>query len=101
MITSNIDIQDGLVNGACGTLDKISICNKTNVPIYLWLNFDNNKVGNIVKSKFTSFMKSNNINANLVPIQKIQTRFNTKSYHEIFREEFPVVPAEAITIHKS
>ena len=46
-------------------------------------------------------MDNNNLPKNLIPIEKVSSRISMKSQYEIFREQFPIVPAESITIHKS
>ena len=48
MIVINIDVEDGLVNGACGIIKHITFSDK-NVPLIIWLEFDNDKIGINVK----------------------------------------------------
>lgn len=101
MVTSNIDCEDGLVNGATGTLGHVTLLNDQAIKI--WLNFNDNDIGKRARSPFTEYMKKHNINLNFVPIAPHSVPLNVKKLteHNIVREQFPVVPAEAITIHKS
>lgn len=47
MITTNIDVSDGLVNGGTGMLEHITISDEEEkVPKTLWLRFENSNVGN-------------------------------------------------------
>ena len=46
-------------------------------------------------------MDNTNLSKNLIPIEKVSSRISTKNQYEIFREQFPIVSAESITIHKS
>ncbi|CAD6226277.1 GSCOCG00011864001-RA-CDS, partial [Cotesia congregata] len=77
MVTVNIDVEDGLVNGAVGILQGYELNNKREIS-RLWLDFSDDQIDKIMK--------------NIQPTKKIVT---------IIREQFPLVPAEAITIHKS
>ena len=101
MITTNIDVEDGLVNGACGTLEYITF-NENETPNIVWLNFNNNnKIGKKIKTKYNQLMIQLKISTNLVPIIKIDVIINTKDNHQLIRKQIPLIPAEALTVHKS
>ncbi|KAL7307813.1 hypothetical protein TKK_0000133 [Trichogramma kaykai] len=99
MITTNINVEDGLVNGAYGTLKWIDYDNI--VPKTLWIDFGKNKkIG--MKAKNAYKLPYPNISEkNLIPIQKTHIINNLKTGIQITRCQFPLTPAEAITIHKS
>jgi PIF1-like helicase/Helitron helicase-like domain at N-terminus/OTU-like cysteine protease/Helicase len=103
MITCNIDIEDGLVNGTRGILKLIEISPKTNKPITLWFEFESGRVGKNLRLKTKEYMERQNIKKKWVPIQKIKTVVTAKqsSEYQIVREQFPIMPAEALTVHKS
>ncbi|XP_055845331.1 uncharacterized protein LOC129911529 [Episyrphus balteatus] len=104
MITTNIDVEDGLVNGACGELKHISMKPNTNEVDKIWILFPPNpRVGLKAQLSLKKFIESNNIDCNLVPIErKVHSiNVNTVNTYQILRKQFPIVPAEAITIHKS
>jgi len=101
MITNNIDTNDGLVNGAIGTLKLIE---KTNDQIIrLWLQFTEEHVGKHIRQELQNHIRINKIPVNLVPIGQVtlSIKIGLKSSSIIARKQFPLTIAEAITIHKS
>ncbi|XP_055856560.1 uncharacterized protein LOC129919626 isoform X2 [Episyrphus balteatus] len=104
MITTNIDVEDGLVNGACGELKHISMKPNTSEVDKIWILFPPNpQVGLKARQSLNKFIELNDIDRNLVPIErKVHSiNVNTVNTYQILRKQFPIVPAEAITIHKS
>lgn len=103
MMTVNCDTSDGLVNGAIGTLQKITY-GKTKdgktVPLKLWINFQKD-VGTKLKAR-TIFRSTAEPNT-WVPICQEKRLIHSWPGRnlEVVRSQFPFVPAEAITIHKS
>ncbi|CAD6209869.1 GSCOCG00010855001-RA-CDS, partial [Cotesia congregata] len=96
MVTVNIDVEDGLVNGAVGILQGYELNNKREIS-RLWLDFSDDQIGKkrrkeIPKEDHKNWTAIDKIMKNIQPTKKIVT---------IIREQFPLVPAEAITIHKS
>jgi hypothetical protein len=59
MMTSNINVLDGLANSACGTITHFSPpipegfdpSNDNFVPRYIWVKFDVERVGAITRGK--------------------------------------------------
>ena len=103
MITCNIDIEDGLVNGACGILKHITFKSNTQEPMRLWLDFQSKDVGKKARLKFVNQAKHEKIENTLTPISKISQVLNIskKVSFQVTRQQFPLNPAEAVTIHKS
>lgn len=102
MITVNVDTEDGLVNGTTGRLRAIDYgINKATGerrPLRLWLELDDIKAG---QNKRKSVQRR---------LQKSWTPLECVSYIikkwkasnlQIRRTQFPLVPAEAIIVHKS
>ncbi|XP_034944338.1 ATP-dependent DNA helicase PIF1-like [Chelonus insularis] len=102
MIIKNIDVEDGLVNGACGILKYIE-CKDANIPSTLWLDFHTPRVGINIRARHRDYMTKNNIDNVLTPIERIsiQTSVAQDDKYKILKNQFPIIPAEAITIHKS
>lgn len=102
MITDNIDVEDGLVNGAIGTLSHISCDNSGTHAVIVWLKFTDRSVGSKAISGYK--LNSHPATRNSVPIFRLSKLISNKGYHQqlqIYRSQFPLSPAEAITIHKS
>ena len=106
MMTVNLDIEDGLVNGACGQLMMIDYgkLQKTNetVPCRLWIKFSEEKTGRKARANFHNVMRSRNIDPSFTPVEPITRQINTRSTNfKVERKQFPLVPSEAMTIYKS
>ena len=94
MLTNNIDISDGLTNGAVGTVTHIISCADTVILV----EFDNKKVGRHAKGS----SRYKHIAQNSVPVKRYQATFNIdgrKSAHAS-RTQYPLVLSWAVTIHK-
>ena len=109
LMTLNSDIQDGLVNGATGILQRIEYGTKRNtlerVPCILWIEFDDPTVGKEkrAESKYR-YLRNKTIQSNWTPIGLETRRFQRGkgvSCYNIVRKQFPFIVAEALTIHKS
>ena len=100
MLTTNINIQDRLINGQMGTVIKIGI-NTNDEPNVLYVKFDDEKAGKTtINTSSNSFAKENR----LVPIEpvlaKIKVRPGKASSPEIQRIQFPITLSWACTVHK-
>ena len=83
MITTNIDVSDGLTNGAMGTVTNVVIDERTGKMITILVSFDIKHAGQ--EAMHTSVYKSTNRNA--VPIYKTQTTFPTHKKHHVKQQE--------------
>ena len=98
MLTTNIDVSDGLTNGAVGTV-KYVITEEISMRVKVILvEFDNRDVKQEAKSK--SLYK--HINSKAVPVCKTHAIFpvNGKTSFQTSQTQFPLVLAWAITIYK-
>ena len=97
MLTANVDVSDGLVNGAMGSIVRI-VTNDKNEATAIVVKFDSTNVG--LKCIQTSVYRREHPNA--VPICKHEVRFlaRGKKGAEITRIQFPITLAWATTIHK-
>ncbi|XP_069108223.1 uncharacterized protein [Argopecten irradians] len=99
-ITANLNIQDGLVNGACCHVRKIEYKQEnTDRPSIIWVQFEDNSTGLETRRTY-NHLRSPNIDNTWTPIFDTQRNFmyNRKSF---IRIQFPIRPAAAKTIHKS
>ena len=79
MITTNIDVSDGLTNGAMGTVRNVVTHERTGKMICILVAFDSKHVGQ--EAIHTSVYKSKNQNA--VPIYKTRVTFPIHKKHHI------------------
>jgi hypothetical protein len=107
MVTLNIQTNDGLTNGAIGVLKHVT-CKKVGengnqpIPSIAWLLFPNLKTGARTRSQFKGF-KPEFIDDAWTPItveSRIIVSWEGRNIR-VVRFQFPLTPAEAITIHKS
>ena len=101
MLTTNINIQDRLINGQMGTAFKIDVNQNTETPTVLYIKFDDPNAGkNLINTCGNPFARDNKV----VPIEpvlaKIKIRPGKASSPEIQRVQFPITLAWACTIHK-
>ncbi|GFT87254.1 ATP-dependent DNA helicase [Trichonephila clavipes] len=128
MITMNLDVEDGLVNGAIGTLkyieyiiedEQVTIYGTTEVDVEpqpststkirkrvrLWLEFPNPSMGQLcrVKAKPHVMCKCDVLDLKWTPIVTRAANIPLGGGENIKcrRNQFPVVSASMITIHKS
>ena len=71
MITTNIDVTDGLTNGVMGTVTNVVIDQTTGKISVILVAFDSEHVGQ--EARYTSVY--NSINQNAVPIHQTQATF--------------------------
>ena len=96
MLTQNIDVTDGLTNGAMGTVKQIIM--KEGDAKCILVVFDHPKVGEQAKKKsqFKHICKES------VPVSKVLTTFfiHGQKSAEVQRIQFPLTLSFAVTIHK-
>lgn len=125
MITTNVNIEDGIVNGAIGQLKHIDFKSATEpdaddptptnstttpivvdgVPYCLWLEFqENTRIGNMARVKHRPMLITRKeLRQTWTPIFKKTTTFPVSNNKTIKcrRTNFPLCQASAITTHKS
>ena len=97
MLTTNIDVGDGLTNGAMGTVSAVILNRNKRIHAVLVV-FHSEKIG--VHAKGNSQYK--HIDSCAVPVQRIEVLFSVKySKHVIVSQtQFPLSLCWAVTIHK-
>ena len=103
MVSTNIDIEDGLVNGSSGVLRWIDTYPVGDELIVqrVWIDFDYSSIGARARSKLGCRTLDGKA---LTPITRVERELPTKTGNTLVRVsrcQFPLVICEAITIHKS
>ena len=94
MLTKNIDVTDGLVNGVCGTVRHIVISQGERFPQTVYVHFDDDRVG--AQRRKDSANASSEL-VNCTPIFPEEDRVTVKGG---LRRQFPLKLAWACTVHK-
>jgi hypothetical protein len=103
VITRNIDIRDYLVNGTMGTLKHIIFDKDNKYAEVLFLDYGDDKVGNMQRDKYKSKFENNSkVRANWTPMyrESIALRMSKGSTWKIERKQFQLLLCEGQTIHK-
>ncbi|KAK7929411.1 hypothetical protein WMY93_005806 [Mugilogobius chulae] len=94
MLCKNIDVEDGLVNGVCGTVTHITDKEINGLPEAVYVQFDGVRVGTQRRKKCpptTAALR------NSTRIEPEEERANSKG---VKRRQFPLSLAWAVTVHK-
>ena len=99
--TANVDVEDGLTNGATGVVKHIDFrwMEGTNRPSIIWILFDDPRVDRATREKNRKFYNSS-IHPNWTPVFEKQRTF-IHSYKTFQRSQFPVTPASGKTVYKA
>lgn len=77
MVTSNIDVDDGLFNGATGVL-RLILYNVNRQPTTVFIEFDDPMIGKKSREKYSTIIQNNSaIQATWTPISKTKLSFTT------------------------
>ena len=98
MITKNVDVSDGLTNGAIGRVADIVLDTSNLIVKAILVRFDYESIG----QEAHSISMYKHINKTSVPIHRNQTSFavGDKESCQGARTQFPLALAWAVTIHK-
>ncbi|XP_066290966.1 uncharacterized protein [Branchiostoma lanceolatum] len=94
MLSRNVDVEDGLVNGAFGTVTGVSI-GEGNKPAVVFVTFDNSRVGVVARQK-NVVREEQHVNS--VAIHPMEDTL--KSHSNVRRYQVPLKLAWACTVHK-
>lgn len=97
-LTTNIDVTDGLTNGAECVTENIDyrVENSTR-PSIIWVSFPHPAIGrNLRREK--AYLHKETIGRNWTPVLEVTRQFRVNKV-QILRRQFPLRPAAAKTIH--
>ena len=99
--TANVDVEDGLTNGATGVVKHIDFrwMEGTNRPSIIWVLFDDPRVGRATREKNKKFYNAS-IHSDWTPVFETQRTFIV-NYKTFQRSQFPVTPASGKTVWKA
>ena len=98
--TTNVDVDDGLTNGATGVVKHIDFrMEGTNHPSIIWVLFDEPRVGRTTREKYRKLYNSS-IHTDWTPVFDTQRTFivNYKTFQRI---QFPLTPASGKSVWKA
>ena len=108
MMTNNVETADGLVNGATGRLRHIQCARSApgtdRKPVRVWIEFDDPSVGSSMRGNNRRAAQSLGLPTSWTPVDpvcRLAKRKQGGGNLQIMRKQFPLVPAMAITVHKS
>jgi hypothetical protein len=99
--TVNVDVTDGLINGASCVVKMIENRqkDKTSRPSIVWVKFDDDKIGTSTRMQYRA-LYGKNVDKSWTPVFDIK-RFFIHKRKTFERIQFPLRPSAAKTIHKS
>ena len=102
MIVINIDVSDGLVNGTTGMLKQINLDSNNVLNEIIWFDFHLDKIGHKTRIKLKNVYPIE-VSNGWTPIKRYSADLSGKIGFkgQLIRIQFPIIPAEATTIHKS
>ena len=103
LITTNIDVSDGLCNGSTGKLVHLDL-DTNNIVVRVWLEFcGSTKIGRKKRKKAAQLAVQSGVSNLAVPIELRSANIPLTSDKKIIatRKHFPLIAACAMTIHKS
>ena len=97
----NIDVVDGLVNGAGGIVRQFSYSDS--MVTIIWVQFPQQAIGKHYRTQHHAYYRHHKVsNHSWTPFEKITRQFTyDKSQKTIERKQFPLRPCAAITAHRS
>ena len=104
-ICINIDISDGLTNGASGTITGLpgtDSSGNSEAVGYIWIHFDDARIGRQTRRKFRN-LYTNHTPKHWTPIYPVKKQIEISSKTSVYalRIQFPIRCAAAKTIHRS
>lgn len=104
-VSTNVDVEDGLFNGATGVLKLFVFSDEFHkVPKRAWLKFDHPLIGMKKRELTKSYQEKNHIDLSLVAVDHVKKNISKTGRHNgllIVRKQIPLVAASGMTINKA
>ena len=101
-ISVNVNVADGLANGASGVLQKASLTKAHNTSSgILWVLFDNPQVGQQARQSHNRIYRQQGVQPDWTPIVPTTRAFTVSRRITVKRTQFPLRPAASKTVHRS
>jgi len=101
-LTINVDVTDGLANGAGGIVKSVHLTGDNNYASgIVWMQFDDIKIGSQTRSTKKQLVTPK-IDNSWTPIQPVSRQFQVgrSQNNQVLRKQFPLQHAAAKTIHR-
>ena len=100
-ISTNVDVVNGISNGAMGVVEHFTWTEKGQIHI-VWIQLDNPHLGGEYRSHYKMlYRKDKKIKLSWTPIFAVDRRFNIgRKYFEVMRIQFPLTNAFARSLWK-
>ena len=101
-LTTNVNVTDGMTNGAECVREKIDYRVKDSTrPSIIWVSFPEAIIGQNHRNEFAHLFNKN-VDRTWTPILEITRQFKISKRHQcqILRRQYPLWPAAAKTIHR-
>jgi endonuclease/exonuclease/phosphatase family metal-dependent hydrolase len=101
-LSCNVDVSDGLANGASGTVKKVSSVTSTKKATgIVWMQFDDDKVGKQTRNQHRNLYFCG-IDSTWTPVLPISRQFQVgrSKSNQVIRKQFPLRHSAAKTIHR-
>ncbi|XP_052276203.1 uncharacterized protein LOC127875286 isoform X2 [Dreissena polymorpha] len=100
-LSTNVDVDDGLANGASGQVMGLTHSKISHKGIIVWVKFENDKIG--IKTRQSHLhLYTQKIPNSWTPVEEIKRQFPVGKYRnaEVLRTQIPLRPASAKTAHR-
>lgn len=100
-ISINVDVEDGLSNGASGVLMGVCLPKTGHRPMALWIDFDQETIGKSCRDK-NKHLYTKQTHPHWTPLLETNKIFPVGRYKsaQVLRTQFPIRPASAKTVHR-
>jgi len=100
-ISCNIDVDDGLANGASCVIQAVGPLDSKGRCTLLWVEFEHERIGKTTRDT-NKTRYNNNVNKRWTPIFRLKRQFQVGKYQsaQVMRDQFPLRCASAKTCHR-